>query len=64
LVNVALSPSSLTVVVEANGSGKTNLYRALRLLAVGAEGGLAKALLGEGGMPSVLFAGDKSLGKR
>jgi predicted ATPase len=60
LVDISFQPSRLTVVVGANGSGKTNLYRALRLLTLGAEGGLASALLAECGMPSILFAGDRT----
>ncbi|MGO9661659.1 MAG: AAA family ATPase [Acidimicrobiales bacterium] len=59
LVDVALEPARLTVLVGENGSGKTNLYRALRLLCRGAEGRLATTLLEEGGMPSVLFAGER-----
>lgn len=46
-----------TVVAGPNGSGKTNLYRALLLLSAAAEGRLARTLLEEGGMPSVLWAG-------
>jgi predicted ATPase len=61
-----LSLSPVTVVVGANGSGKTNLYRALRLLSAAAEGTLARSLANEGGMPSVLWAGPrrKSAGVR
>src|ERR1700751_4794269 len=59
LRDVALEPGQLTVVIGENGSGKTNLYRALRLLSRGAEGRLATTLLEEGGMPSILFAGDR-----
>jgi predicted ATPase len=51
----ALAP--LTVVTGANGCGKSNLYRALRLLAQAADGRLAEALALEGGIPSVQWAG-------
>lgn len=54
-VRVPLAP--LTVITGANGSGKSNLYRALRLLAATASGGLIGALAREGGLPSVLWAG-------
>ncbi|MFF2634135.1 AAA family ATPase [Microbacterium sp. NPDC058021] len=54
-VVVPLAP--LTVVTGANGSGKSNLYRALRLLASTANGSLISAVAGEGGLPSVLWAG-------
>jgi predicted ATPase len=42
----------LTVVVGPNGSGKTNLYRALYLLHVAAQGRLAPVLAEEGGCPA------------
>ena len=56
-LRVHLTP--VTVVVGPNGSGKTNLYGALRLLSVAAEGTLARSLANEGGMPSVLWAGPR-----
>ena len=40
---------SLNVITGANGVGKSNLYRALRLLAETAEGGVINALAHEGG---------------
>ncbi|MCP3063575.1 AAA family ATPase [Myxococcus sp. K38C18041901] len=49
----------MNVIVGANGSGKTNLYRALYLLSVAAEGRLARTLAEEGGTPSVLWAGPR-----
>jgi predicted ATPase len=57
--SLRLSLTPVTVVVGANGSGKTNLYRALRLLSAAAEGTLARSLAAEGGMPSVLWAGSR-----
>jgi predicted ATPase len=57
LVDVSLELGRITVLAGANGSGKTNLYRALRLVRHGSQGELARALLEEGGMPSVLYAG-------
>jgi predicted ATPase len=57
LLDLRVPLGQVTVVVGENGSGKTNLYRVLRLLSHGASGRLARALLEEGGMPSVLWAG-------
>lgn len=61
-LEVPLAP--LTVFVGANGSGKTNLYRALMLLARSAQHRLAATLLEEGGMPSALWAGQNAIPKR
>src|SRR5215510_6237221 len=47
----------LTAFVGANGTGKTNLYRALQLLQASAAGTLSRDLAGEGGMGSALWAG-------
>jgi predicted ATPase len=52
-----LELGSVAVVLGPNGSGKTNIYRALTLLHRAAQGTLARALLEEGGMPSALWAG-------
>ena len=57
--SLRLSLAPVTVVVGANASGKTNLYRALRLLSAAAEGTLARSLAEEGGLPSVLWAGPR-----
>ena len=56
----------LNLITGANGSGKSNLYRALRLLAETAQGGVVRALAREGGLPSVLWAGPEqfSVGMR
>lgn len=49
----------LSVFVGGNGTGKTNLYRALALLQTAGRGGLTRALAAEGGMDSVLWAGPR-----
>lgn len=59
-----LELGSLTVVLGANGIGKTNLYRGLSLAAAAASGTLAAQLVAEGGMPSVLWAGERKRGPR
>lgn len=58
-VVVPLGP--LTVVTGGNGSGKSSLYRALRLLAQCGEGQVVGSLAREGGLQSVLWAGPESL---
>src|SRR5256885_7184872 len=59
LRDVDLSLSPLTVVVGANGSGKTNLYQALQLLSSAAQGSLAQSLAAQGGLPSAMWAGPR-----
>ncbi len=53
--------ASITVVTGANGSGKSSLYRALRLLADCAEGQVVASLAREGGLPSTLWAGPEMI---
>lgn len=53
----------LNVVTGANGSGKSSLYRALRLLADSSRNGAVAALAREGGLPSTLWAGPETIGK-
>jgi predicted ATPase len=59
LRKLSLELAPLTVVAGANGSGKTNVYRALHLLHAAATGGLAQAVADEGGLPSLLWAGGR-----
>ncbi|NTW40054.1 MAG: AAA family ATPase [Cellulomonadaceae bacterium] len=56
-VVVGLEP--LNVVTGANGSGKTSVYRALRLLADVVSSGAISTLAQEGGMRSALHAGPR-----
>jgi predicted ATPase len=64
LHRLELSLGRLNVVTGANGSGKSNLYRALRLLAATARGGAVAALAEEGGLQSALWAGPETISRR
>jgi predicted ATPase len=57
--HVYLPLERINVLVGPNGSGKTNLYRAMFLIHQAANGRLAGAMAQEGGMPSVLWAGPR-----
>lgn len=57
LRSLVLPLAPLTVVTGANGSGKSSLYRSLRLLAAASRDGAIGALAREGGLPSTLWAG-------
>ena len=52
----------LTVVTGANGTGKSSLYRALRLLADCGRGEVIASFAREGGVESALWAGPEHLG--
>jgi predicted ATPase len=60
-VRLALGP--LNVITGANGSGKSSLYRALRLLADIAQGRIIQSLAAEGGLPSTLWAGPEEFSR-
>ena len=64
LRELVLPLGRLNVVTGANGSGKSNLYRALRLLAETAQGGVVPALAAEGGLGSTLWAGPETISPR
>ncbi len=55
LRNVAWEPGSLNVVIGSNGSGKSNLLRALALLQTSAQGQLAQTVLAQGGIVPLLW---------
>lgn len=54
---------ALNVITGANGSGKSNLYRSLRLLAATAQGDVVSALACEGGLPSCFWAGPEQFSR-
>ncbi len=55
--------AALNVVTGANGTGKSSLYRALRLLADSSRNGAVAALAREGGLGSTLWAGPNGMGR-
>ena len=57
LRDIAVPLGQLTVVTGANGTGKSSLYRALRLLADCGRGEVIASLAREGGLQSALWAG-------
>ena len=63
LRDIVVPLTRLNVITGANGSGKSSLYRALRLLGETAQGGLVRALAREGGLPSTLWAGPERVSR-
>lgn len=61
LRSLILPLEPLTLVRGANGSGKTSVYRSLRLLAEIADGSLIRSLALEGGFESVRWAGPETI---
>ena len=60
LRHLVVGLGALTVVTGANGSGKTSVYRALRLLADLTRDGALTSLAREGGLRSALHAGPRT----
>jgi predicted ATPase len=63
LRRLVLPLEQLNIVLGANGTGKSSLYRAIRLLAEAARNGAVAALAREGGLPSTLWAGPEVIGR-
>jgi predicted ATPase len=64
LLHLIIPLGNLNVVTGANASGKSNLYKALRLLAETAQGGVVNALAKEGGLDTAFWAGPEKISKR
>lgn len=63
LRDVTIPLGRLNVITGANGSGKSSLYRALRLLADVAQGRAIASLAAEGGLTSTLWAGPETFSR-
>jgi predicted ATPase len=63
LRDLVIPLARLNIVMGANGSGKSSLYRALRLLADTARGSLVASLAREGGLQSTLWAGPEEISR-
>jgi len=57
--NLHLKLGQINILTGANAAGKSNLYNSVFLLARAAAGGFAQVIAAEGGMPSVLWAGER-----
>lgn len=64
ILDMVLPLGRLNVITGANGSGKSNLYRALRLLSETAHDGVVSALAREGGLHSTFWAGPEDISRR
>ncbi|MCF5907004.1 AAA family ATPase [Francisella tularensis] len=54
----------LNIITGVNASGKSNLYKALRLLAETAEGGVIHSLAKEGGLNTTFWAGPEKISRQ
>jgi predicted ATPase len=63
LRSLVLQLDRLNVVTGANGSGKSSLYRALKLLGDTALNSVVSSLAREGGLSSTLWAGPEKIGR-
>ncbi len=63
LRDLVLPLGRLNLVTGANGSGKSSLYRASRLLGDAAQNSVVASLAREGGLPSTLWAGPETIAR-
>lgn len=64
LLNLTIPFGNLNVITGENASGKSNLYKALRLLSETAQGGVINSLAREGGLNSTFWAGPEKISER
>jgi predicted ATPase len=63
LRELVLPLGQLSVITGANGSGKSSVYRSLRLLADAALNSVVASLAREGGLPSTFWAGPETIAR-
>ncbi len=63
LRDLVIPLGSLNLITGANGVGKSNIYKALRLLADTAQNGVVGSLAREGGLASTLWAGPETVSR-
>lgn len=63
LRELVLPLGQLSVITGANGSGKSSVYRSLRLLADVAQNSVIASLAREGGLPSTFWAGPETISR-
>jgi predicted ATPase len=63
LRDLLLPLGQLSVITGANGSGKSSVYRSLRLLADAALNSVVASLAREGGLPSTFWAGPETIAR-
>ena len=64
LLNLIIPFGKLNIITGENASGKSNLYKALRLLSETAQGGVINSLAREGGLNSTFWAGPENISGR
>ncbi len=63
LRDVVLPLGQLSLITGANGSGKSSVYRSLRLLADAAQNAVVASLAAEGGLPATFWAGPETIAR-
>src|ERR1019366_6355299 len=63
LRDLRLLLGQLSLITGANGSGKSSVYRSLRLLADVALNSVVASLAREGGLPSTFWAGPETIAR-
>ena len=63
LRSLVLPLGRLSVITGANGSGKSSVYRSLRLLADAAQNAVVASLAREGGLTSTFWAGPETIAR-